>query len=86
MNKPTNVEPLPNYQLKVTYSDGVIGIIDLAADVGRGVFKPLADETFFKTVHIGEFGQIAWNETIEICSDASYEEIARGNRVEASHA
>jgi len=54
---------------------GVEGVIDLSADVGRGVFAPLADEAFFRTVHIGRNGQIAWSEDIEICSDAAYEEI-----------
>jgi hypothetical protein len=35
----------------------------------------LQDEAFFKTVHVGKFGQIAWSEDIEICSDAAYLEI-----------
>jgi hypothetical protein len=53
----------------------VEGIIDLSADVGKGVFVPLADENYFRTVHIGEYGQIARSDEIEICPDAAYEEI-----------
>ena len=77
MRRPVRVQALPEYRLRVTYPDGVEGIIDLATDVGRGVFTPLADEAFFRTVHIGQFGQIAWSEDIEICPDTAYHEIAR---------
>ena len=77
MNRPIKVEALSEFRLRVAYPDGVEGVIDLAADVGRGVFTPLADEAFFRTVHIGQFGQIAWSEDIEICPDAAYHEIAR---------
>jgi hypothetical protein len=72
MVRPTHVEALPGSRLRLTYADGVESIIDLSAEVGRGVFAPLADEAFFRTVHIGEYGQIAWSSDIEICSDAAY--------------
>ena len=75
MIKPNKVKALPGYRLRVFYPDGVDGVIDLSADVGKGVFAPLSDEVFFKTVHIGQYGQIAWSEEIEICSDAAYQEI-----------
>jgi hypothetical protein len=75
MIRPTGIEALPGYRIHVTFADGVEGVIDLSADIGRGVFAPLADEVFFRTVHIGRYGQIAWSDDIEICSDAAYEEI-----------
>lgn len=86
MIKPNKVEALPDYRLRVFYPDGVEGVIDLSADVGKGVFAPLADETFFKTVHIGRYGQIAWSEDIEICPDAAYLEITGRMPEEAAHA
>jgi hypothetical protein len=86
MRKPIQVEALPEYRLRVAYPDGVVGIIDLADDVGHGVFTPLADEAFFGTVHVGQFGQIAWSEDIEICSDAAYHEIAHFSANEPAHA
>jgi hypothetical protein len=76
MIKPTGIEALAGYRIHLAFADGVEGVIDLSADVGRGVFAPLADEAFFRTVHIGRYGQIAWSEDIEICSDAAHEEIA----------
>lgn len=85
MHRPAKIEPLPGYRIRLTYPDGVEGIIDLSADVGRGVFAPLADEAFFRTVHIGKYGQIAWSEDIEICPDSAYDEIT-SKPAEPSHA
>ncbi len=81
MIKPTGIEALAGFRIHVAFADGVEGMIDLSKDVGRGVFAPLADEAFFRTVHIGRYGQIAWSEDIEICSDAAYEEINSKKRV-----
>jgi Protein of unknown function (DUF2442) len=75
MVKPTKVEPLSGYRLRLTYSDGVEGVIDLSDQVGRGVFEPLKDESFFRQVRIGDYGQIAWSDDLDICSDAAYLEI-----------
>lgn len=86
MNRPNKIEALPGYRLRVAYPDGTEGVIDLSADVGRGVFAPLAHEEFFKTVHIGRFGQIAWSEDLEICPDAAYQEITGRTAPAATHA
>ena len=86
MNRPNKIEALSGYRLRVAYPDGTAGVIDLSADVGRGVFALLADEEFFQTVHIGRFGQIAWSEDIEICPDAAYQEITGRTATEATHA
>ena len=86
MIRPTQVETLSGYRLRVTYSDGTQGVIDLSAEVGRGVFAPLSDEAFFRTVHVGRYGQIAWSEDIEICPDAAYQEIIRRAPAKATHA
>jgi hypothetical protein len=86
MIRPIRVEPLSGYRIRIAYADGVEGLVDLSADVGRGVFAPLADEAVFRSVHIGRYGQIAWSEEIEICPDAAYEEIRRRAAAEATHA
>ena len=85
MNRPVKVKALPDFRISVEYGDGVQGVIDLSDNVGRGVFAPLTDEAFFRTVHIGQYGQIAWSEEIEICPDAAYQEIT-GKMAEARHA
>lgn len=86
MVRPTEVEALDGFRLHLTYADGIDGIIDLSGDVGKGVFAPLANEAFFKTVHLGDFGQIAWSDEIEICSDAAYREIKSRRPAEVSRA
>lgn len=86
MIRPVKVVALPGYKICVTYADGVTGMIDLSGVAGSGVFKPLRDEAFFKKVHLGDHGQIAWSEEIEICPDATYLEITGKNSREAVHA
>lgn len=86
MIRPSRIEALSGFRLRVTYPDGTDGVIDLSGDVGRGVFAPLADEAFFRTVHLGRYGQIAWSEELEICPDAAYQEIKDSTAAEVSHA
>ena len=75
MIRPVNITALPGYKIRVDYADGVTGIVDLSDSVGRGVFAPLQNEAFFKTVHVGDHGQIAWTDEIEICPDAVYQTV-----------
>ncbi|HEY3762429.1 MAG TPA: DUF2442 domain-containing protein [Verrucomicrobiae bacterium] len=86
MIRPVKAVPLPGHKIRVTYADGVAGIIDLSNSVGRGVFAMLKDETFFNKVHVGDHGQIAWSDDIEICPDAAYLEITGKTSDEAVHA
>jgi hypothetical protein len=84
--RPVKATALPDYKIRVDYADGVSGVLDLSDSVGRGVFAPLKDEMFFKKVHIGNHGQIAWLDEIEICPDAAYLEITGKVSREAVHA
>ena len=86
MIRPVKIAALPGYKIRVDYADGVTGIVDLSDSVGRGVFAPLQDAAFFKKVHIGDHGQIAWTDEIEICPDAAYLEITGKISREAVHA
>ena len=85
MIRPVKVEALPEFRIRITYSDRVEGVIDLSANVGNGVFAPLRDPAFFGKVHVGQFGQIAWSDDIEICPDAAYQEIT-SQKAAATHA
>ena len=86
MIRPNKVEALSGFRIHLTYNDGTAGIVDLSADVGHGVFAPLADEAFFQTVHTSSYGQIAWSEEIDICPDTAYQEIVAGMKTEMAHA
>ena len=75
MFKPVAVEPRPDYRLWIRYADGVEGEVDVSHLAGRGVFEIWNDYAIFEQVAIGEHGQIAWGENVDICPDAAYLEI-----------
>lgn len=79
MIRPIHVKPIPNWRLEVTFKDGLKGIYDMSNSIGRGVFSPLKDPAKFNQVRIGEYGQIAWSDEMEICSDAIYKQLSRGS-------
>ncbi|NOY41569.1 MAG: DUF2442 domain-containing protein [Planctomycetes bacterium] len=72
MLKLVAVAPLDGYSLHVEYNDGVAGEVNLSQLVGRGVFKAWEDRSVFESVCIGEYGEIKWNDDIELCADAIY--------------
>jgi len=94
MMKPISVSALPNLRIKVVFSDGAEGSVDLSDLAGQGVFKAWEDEKFFAQVHVGPGRQIRWNDEIELCPDAIYlkltgktpEDLFPNLRREPSHA
>jgi hypothetical protein len=81
MLKPIEVKALKNYHLRLKFSDGVEGEVDLSEFAGKGVFALWNDYSKFDQVHIGESGEIAWNEDVDMDSDAMYMKIT-GKTVE----
>ena len=75
MFKPLEVKALTNYKLWVKYSDGVEGEVDLSHLVEKGVFLLWNDYSAFQKVYIGDSGEIAWSDKVDICSDSIYMEI-----------
>lgn len=94
MFRPVHVEALPGFRLRVRYSDGVEGEVDLSGLAGKGVFSLWNEPGAFERVYIGSSGQIAWSEEIDICPDATYlqitgkapEEVFENLAVRAAHA
>jgi hypothetical protein len=72
MVRPVSVRPLPNYRIRLEFSDGVKGEVDLSDLAGKGVFQVWNDYSFFEKVHIGHDRQIQWDEEIELCADSLY--------------
>jgi hypothetical protein len=70
-----DVKAKENFKIWVKYSDGVEGEINLQNFVGKGVFIAWKDYNFFKKVHIGTSGEIAWDNDIDLCPDAIYMEL-----------
>ena len=72
MFKPVDVRALPNYRLWLRFADGTQGEVDVSDLAGRGIFKLWNDYSAFENVHIGEYGEIAWSDGIDLCPDALY--------------
>lgn len=68
----TQVEVLPGYRLHLSFNNGIQGTIDLSEWVGKGVFVLWKDERFFERVRIGSFGELVWDDQIDLCPDALY--------------
>jgi hypothetical protein len=75
MPKPIQVQPRTGYRIWIAYDDGVKGEVDLAHLAGKGVFALWNNRAAFEQVYIGENGQIAWSDEIDLCPDALYLEI-----------
>jgi hypothetical protein len=72
MFKPIAVKPLSGYRLWLRYADGTEGEVDLSHLAGKGVFRLWDAPGAFEQVHIGEHGQLVWNDNVELCPDALY--------------
>ncbi len=75
MIKPIEVKALENYHLFIKYENGVSGKVDLSDLIMKGIFSVLQDHREFQKVYIGQYGQIAWNNDLELCSDSLYMKI-----------
>jgi hypothetical protein len=72
--KATEVKALNGYKIKVSFDDGVSGIVDLNELVQKGIFQVLKDEHAFQNVYT-DGAAIAWSEELEIDADNIYAEI-----------
>jgi hypothetical protein len=76
MSKITRVQVEPNYRLRVEFSDGVAGTVDLSTRLFGTVFEPLKDPALFAQVNIDEFGALAWPNGADLAPDALYQTLA----------
>jgi hypothetical protein len=81
MLKLLQADPLPDYKLRLRYTDGTAGEVDLSRLVGKGVFQLWADPEAFGRVSIGSGGELRWSDEVDLCADALYMELT-GKRPE----
>ena len=72
MRKVSTVKVLQDYRLDLTFDDGVCGVVDLSDLVGREVFALWCDYRVFEQVRIGSFGELVWDDKIDLCPDSLY--------------
>jgi len=79
-----SAEPLPDYQLKVTFNDGVSGIFPVEPERRGGVFLKLLDAQVFDAVTINpDFGCVEWPGGIDLAPDAMHQALV-GSESQAS--
>jgi hypothetical protein len=74
-----HVEALEGYELRVTFRDGLTGVVRMQDRVHRadaGVFRSLADPVAFADVS-AVFGAVTWGNGVDLAPDAMYDEIQR---------
>jgi len=70
---------LPEWQLEVTFNDGLSGIVDVSALVNgpdAGVFEALRVPSFFATAYL-DYGAVTWPNGADLAPDAMHKEIRR---------
>jgi hypothetical protein len=76
MYRIVSVEPLEAYRVRIRFSDGVEGEVDLSALVGKGVFSIWNDPEQFARVFIDpESHTLAWPGGIDLCPDTLYRDV-----------
>ncbi len=73
----SEVTPLADFRLHVTFQDGVQGIVCLqqrVASENAPVFKSLADKAVFDAVTV-RYGAVTWDHGIDLAPDAMYDAI-----------
>lgn len=72
MNPRVNrVEAMDNYQLELEFTNGEKGLYDCSPLLEFGVFRELADVSYFKRVAV-QYGTVAWPNEQDICPDTIY--------------
>jgi hypothetical protein len=71
MKRITFAQALPGYRVQLRFDDGVEGMVDLSADVGRGVFSIWGDPEVFARFRVERNGRaLVWSEEVDACADA----------------
>lgn len=65
-------QPLDGYNIRLEFSDGVAGVVDLSHLAGRGVFSLWNERKNFMNVSVEDGRWLAWGGEIEIDADSLY--------------
>ena len=70
----TDVKLLRGYQLRVTFSDGVVKEVDLERELYGEVFEPLKDKELFQQVAVNpEANTVEWANGADFAPEFLYE-------------
>lgn len=75
-----HAEPLKHYRLKIRFSDGLEGIVDLSDLVGKGIFSAWKNPKKFAQVSIDpECHTVCWPGGLDLAPDTLYEDVRKQN-------
>jgi hypothetical protein len=66
------VEPMPDYRLRLTFTNGEVRVFDMTPYLKVGVFRELQDIKMFNSVR-PFLGSIQWRNEADLCPDTLYE-------------
>jgi hypothetical protein len=73
------VEHLDDHCLRLTFADGLTGVVDLADRIARAtgpMFEPLRDVSYFAQVSIDpELGTVVWPNGADMAPEVLHEEL-----------
>lgn len=83
-----SVQPLSGHRLRLSFDDGVEGIVNVAEMVQfTGVFEPLRDPAFFDQVKVNpELGTVQWPNDADLDTDVLYAKVTGVPIPEYAHA
>ena len=72
-----SAEYIENYRLRLSFSDGKVGDIDLGPELWGEVFEPLKDLAVFKSFRVDqELGTIVWPNGADLAPEFLYQSAA----------
>ena len=66
MKRAVNVKPLSNYLLLIRFDNGEERVFNCFPLLENGLYKKIADQQFFRTVHIDNMGLVCWDDSTDI--------------------
>ena len=78
-----SVKTMLNWELEITFSSGEVGVYDCKPLLTFGVFRELADESYFRQVRAVN-GTVAWPHEQDICPDTVYLDSRRTSPLRAT--
>jgi len=79
MKKITTLKVLENYRVWLRFSDGVAGEVDFSSKPRTGVFSFWNSYENFRHAHLGDSGELVWNDQVDFCPDSLWLQVTGEN-------
>jgi hypothetical protein len=70
MRRLTAIRVLDGYHVWVRFDDGVEGDLDFSAKPRTGVYAAWNDYEYFRRAHVGEYGDLVWDDQVDFSADS----------------